>query len=1059
MGSVLCFSCASPVGAAPLSDITAIFSRQTISTGTDIRLTFTTPTGISGPGQTIAVTFGSGFSLSTLTYTDVSLVHGPSGGPEIHDTVGAAASSGVWGVSVVGRVLTLTPPTDAGPGQVPVGDEMTLVLGTTAGGTHQVTTPSSAGTYEIAIAGGFGDTGAIHVPITEVSASHLGISFTIPSIGGSSAGSGGAGDPTPPPPPPPAPDPITITGLGVSDITQTTTRIAWNTSVAASCALAVSKGGAALATISTGSGTVHTVSVTGLSPGESYDASVSCSVVGSSPGSTGPVSWTTLPLAVLENVSGLRAMRDSATGSPLRLLWTLPSSFLPGDEVIVREKDTSYPWGPADGREVTVSPSGAADDPGLGTAFYAVYIRRGGAYSSGAMVTVEAVSVTPVPTPPPATEVTPPLTEVTPTRPSTPASGSRPGSEPDAGVAPSTTPAPTRPSTVSPSGRPTGGTTTLPAGGSSSSEPGAPTTTVTDLPLVIPLIPTAPEPVAPTSTPSSATISLIIPEPTSTAVGAFSVDWQWKRQDGGLALGAGSQVVRVLAGDGLQVIVKSPQSIVSGQIRVGDSIYALSRLDDRQLVVGFSPGNNTGDVDAIATVRNDRGEEKTIKTKITIVSPAQIQEKGDSPQPSDGADVQIFAKAGSKWNPLSETKKHLDGTGVYRQYLAAGTYRVEVSKAGWRTLQKTITLTSAGPVTGVFLLDKTIENPLAAIDPKATVLENAGNVAAATAVAVAQVVEDIRTPQTEAAAQVAAPVAVIATAGATAAAASSFNLLAYLRFLFTQPLLLLRRRKREKWGLVYNALTKQPIDLAIVRLLDAKTGALKQTRITDAQGRYAFLAEVGQYKLQVVKPGFVFPSATLAQEKMDVDLVDLYHGEEIGVQASATLTPNIPIDPTEKAEIPKAILRRKRIRKAQHVLGGVGLATAVGALIIQPTVLMGVFTAGQVAMFFLFRRLAIPAKPKNWGIVYDKKTRKPIGRVVVRIFDKKYNKLLETQLTDRDGKYAFFAGKNVYYVTADAPGYEHFISKELDLRNESMGVIREHLALQAKTSVSSVSAS
>lgn len=1057
MGSVLCFSCAPSVDAAPLSDITAIFSRQTISTGTDVQLNFTTPTGISGSGQTITVTFGSDFSLSSLTYADVSLAHHSTGGPEIHDTVGAVASSGVWGVSVVGRALTLTPPTDAGPGQVSAGDEMTLVLGVAAGGTHQITTPSSVGAYEVAIAGGFGDTGAIRVPITETSASRLGISFTIPSTGGSSAGSGGAGDPTPPPPPPPAPDPITITGLGTSDITQTTTRVAWNTSVAASCALAVSKGGASLATISTGSGTAHTVSVTGLSPGESYDASVSCSVVGSSPGSAGPVSWTTLPLAVLENVSGLRAMRDSATAPSTRLLWVLPSSFLPGDEVIVREKDTSYPWGPTDGREVAASSLGAVDAPGLGAAFYAVYIRRGGIYSSGAMATVEAVPATPVPVPPPVTEVTPVPTEVAPVRPSTPTSGSRPGSEPDATPAPSATPTPARPS-AAPSGRPIGGTTTLPTGTTPSSEPVSPTI-VPDLPLVTPLIPTAPEPASPTSAPSSATISLIIPEPTSTAVGAFSVDWQWKRQDGGLTLGTGSQVVRVLAGEGLQVIVKSPQSIVSGQVRVGDSVYALSRLDDRQLVVGFSPGNDTGDVDVIATVRNDKGEEKTIKTKITIVSPARVQEKGDPAQPSDGADVQIFAKAGSKWNPLSETKKHLDGTGVYRQYLSAGTYRVEVSKAGWRTLQKTVTLTSAGPVTGVFLLDKAIENPLAAIDPKATVLENAGNVAAATAVAVAQVVEDIRTPETEAAAQVAAPVAVIATAGATAAAASSFNLLAYLRFLFTQPLLLLRRRKREKWGLVYNALTKQPIDLAIVRLLDAKTGALKQTRITDAQGRYAFLAEVGQYKLQVVKPGFVFPSVTLAQEKMDVDLVDLYHGEEIGVQASATLTPNIPVDPTEKAEIPKAILRRKRIRKAQHVLGGVGLATAVAALIIQPTVLMGVFTAGQVAMFFLFRRLAIPAKPKNWGIVYDKNTRKPIERVVVRIFDKKYNKLLETQLTDRDGKYAFFAGKNVYYVTADAPGYEHFASKELDLRNESMGVIREHLALQAKAAVSSVSTS
>ena len=68
----------------------------------------------------------------------------------------------------------------------------------------------------------------------------------------------------------------------------------------------------------------------------------------------------------------------------------------------------------------------------------------------------------------------------------------------------------------------------------------------------------------------------------------------------------------------------------------------------------------------------------------------------------------------------------------------------------------------------------------------------------------------------------------------------------------------------------------------------------------------------------------------------------------------------------------------------------------------------------------------------------------------MRVFDRKYNKLLETQVTDRDGKYAFFAGKNIYYVTADLPGYERFVSPEIDLRKEALGVIREPVALLPK---------
>ena len=73
--------------------------------------------------------------------------------------------------------------------------------------------------------------------------------------------------------------------------------------------------------------------------------------------------------------------------------------------------------------------------------------------------------------------------------------------------------------------------------------------------------------------------------------------------------------------------------------------------------------------------------------------------------------------------------------------------------------------------------------------------------------------------------------------------------------------------------------------------------------------------------------------------------------------------------------------------------------------------------AVNVVMYALFRRMAVARKPKNWGIVYDEKSKKPLQNVVARIFDAKYNKLLETQVTDVRGRYAFLVGQNTYYVT------------------------------------------
>ena len=50
----------------------------------------------------------------------------------------------------------------------------------------------------------------------------------------------------------------------------------------------------------------------------------------------------------------------------------------------------------------------------------------------------------------------------------------------------------------------------------------------------------------------------------------------------------------------------------------------------------------------------------------------------------------------------------------------------------------------------------------------------------------------------------------------TAVLATSFNLLSYLQFIFTSPLLFVARRKRKAYGTVYNSATKVAVDLAIV---------------------------------------------------------------------------------------------------------------------------------------------------------------------------------------------------------------------------------------------------
>lgn len=590
-----------------------------------------------------------------------------------------------------------------------------------------------------------------------------------------------------------------------------------------------------------------------------------------------------------------------------------------------------------------------------------------------------------------------------------------------------------------------------PAGGGGGAPPqtsmGGATSTVPT--STMPLIPTAPSPEVtlpetPTSAPPNEPLEPILRTAATQDVRLF-----WEVQGIRASADNGGRI-RVYPGEQLAIRAEGVEDMLSGWVEFEGSRYVLAPTAkgyETTIEVESRAGLQQGTL----VIRDKSNKDNRYALTVEAVSPILVVEKEDGGQAAAvDAEIVLSVRSGARW-VIMDTK-NIAALGVYRRYVSAGTYRMEARKKGWRTIRQEVVLTSAGALTGELVLDKALISPLAAIKKDAPLAENVTRVAEATVEVVGQMVERARTPGVQAAAEVVAPAAVAATVGATAAAASTFNVLAYLRFLLTQPALLVRRRRREKWGLVYNAVTKQPLDLAIIRLVDASTGAVKQTRITDAQGRFAFLASTGTYRFQVVKPGFSFPSSLLAKATMDIDLVDLYHGELVQVDGSATLTPNIPVDPVEKMETPASVLKRRRWRKIQQGLSVGSLGVAGIAFILQPTFGMGLFGLAQIGVFFLFRRLAVPPKPKNWGIVYDGRTRKPLARAVVRVFDRKYNKLLETQVTDREGKYAFFAGKNIYYVTADLPGYERYVSTEIDLRKEAMGVIREPLALIPKPS-------
>lgn len=266
-----------------------------------------------------------------------------------------------------------------------------------------------------------------------------------------------------------------------------------------------------------------------------------------------------------------------------------------------------------------------------------------------------------------------------------------------------------------------------------------------------------------------------------------------------------------------------------------------------------------------------------------------------------------------------------------------------------------------------------------------------------------------------------------------ASAAPVANAGALLSTVFAQPLLWLTRKRRQTWGTVYNASTKVPVDLATVRLIEASTGRAVATKVTDKDGRYAFTAKPGTYRLEVVKPSFAFPSSLPAEVTDDGPYTDVYRGRLLDVDASgSTVTFNIPVDPENPEPEPRQLLSIRNREQLRKTLALAGPVVAAFALAVTPSWPMAAAFALHLFVYVLFRRVAEPPAPKTQGVVYDLDTRKPIDKAIVRIFSLPYHKVLESRMTDPGGRYSFYVGPGMYEMTVIKAEYQKSQTDPID---------------------------
>ncbi|MBX4197854.1 carboxypeptidase-like regulatory domain-containing protein [Candidatus Parcubacteria bacterium] len=237
----------------------------------------------------------------------------------------------------------------------------------------------------------------------------------------------------------------------------------------------------------------------------------------------------------------------------------------------------------------------------------------------------------------------------------------------------------------------------------------------------------------------------------------------------------------------------------------------------------------------------------------------------------------------------------------------------------------------------------------------------------------------------------------------------------------------------QHWGIIYDSVTKQPLDPAVVELRDA-VGRRMGSAITDMDGRYGFSSQIpGIYTMTANKTHYIFPSQKLAGHTDDGIFTDLYFGEQMYfTKDQEVIIKNIPLDPVEfdwnehekrKEHLSHSYSRHFTFLKLSiHWSFITILIVTIAASFLVPAsyryviyVPLGLFLCTNIIRAYLI-------SPRPYGIVRDKKSGTPLPFATVNIFYAlsasepiKYG----TKKCDNHGKYYCLVPKGRYFVTIE----------------------------------------
>ncbi len=380
--------------------------------------------------------------------------------------------------------------------------------------------------------------------------------------------------------------------------------------------------------------------------------------------------------------------------------------------------------------------------------------------------------------------------------------------------------------------------------------------------------------------------------------------------------------------------------------------------------------------------------------------------------------------------------------GLLGIYLKEGVYHLRFEKDGYRTREAWYTVNNDGIFADDVLLERELQevpvqidrqNPSEKIETQPAPDSSSG------------IFEDAQQVFV-----VGGSVTALAASGASLAVVGWSNIFAFLRMLFTQPALLLAKKRKQPLGVAFHSMKKMPLDLVTIRAFHAQEKRLLKTAVTNAKGEFFLnIAPEIPITLQAIRRGFLFPSTYLKDVRNDGNFSDIYTQGIIGEGGEyASRSVAVALDPEEFLETPKKIRQKNILQSLAKLLAPSSVILSGMVAVVDPGILSGSLFAVQSLIYGALLSYTKTSGVPKYGIVRDSVTGAPVGNAVIRLFEPKYNKLIDTTLADARGRYIFSLGASKYILSCSAPGYETSTLNDVEVGGEGMVLFGKDLSLR-----------